>query len=363
MMFKENLAHLRAYDPGLSVEEIRKTYGLNRIVKLDSNENVYGASPNVSKAIVNAALLPALYPDCRDSDLRRDLSKRLGVAEEELLFGLGLDEIIVLISRAFLEAGDNIVMAWPTFYEYYCHAQIEGAETKKVPCDKDGKHDLKAMSQAVDPSTKIIWICNPNNPTGTYVNDSELAGFVEKIPDDVVIVLDEAYIDFVSATDFPRSLDLLKNHPNMLVLRTFSKSYGLASFRIGYAVGQRRLIDEIDKVRPPFNNPRLSQVAAYAALQDQEFVKACVQKNSEVLAMTTAFLDSKNISYFPTQANFIFVKTDNPKTVAEKCKQKGFLINAFQAGVRITIGKMDDMKELLKVLEEAISETSAEPSL
>ncbi|TGA97217.1 histidinol-phosphate transaminase [Sporolactobacillus shoreae] len=362
-MFKETLAHLRAYDPGPSVEEIKKRYGLERLVKLDSNENVYGASPKVSEAIVKASLLPELYPDCRDSDLRRELAVRLGTREEQFLFGLGLDEMIVLISRALLERGTNIVMAWPTFYEYYCHAQIEGAETKKVPCGKDGRHDLDAMRDAVDSATKVIWICNPNNPTGTYVNDQELAHFVDEIPDDVVIVLDEAYIDFVTASDFPRSLELLKDHPNLLVLRTFSKSYGLASFRIGYAVGQQRLIDEIDKVRPPFNNPRLSQIAAFAALQDQDFMKDCVKKNKDVLEMTTVFLDEKKISYFPTQANFIYVKVDNPKAVAEKCKTKGFLINPFQTGVRITIGKMNDMKELLGILESAISETSAEPSL
>lgn len=361
-MFKENLAHLRAYDPGPSVEEIKRSYGLKRLVKLDSNENVYGASPRIGKAIAQAALLPALYPDCRDTDVRNELARMLGAREEQFLFGSGLDEIIVLISRAFLASGDNIVMAWPTFYEYYCHAQIEGADTKKVPCDVHGRHDLNGMLSAIDASTKIVWICNPNNPTGTYVNEDELAGFVSKVPENVVIVLDEAYIDFVTAEDFPHSLGFHTNHPNLLVLRTFSKSYGLASFRIGYAIGQPRLIEEIDKVRPPFNNPRLSQVAAYAALRDQKFMKDCAQKNREVLAMTTAFLDGKNISYYPTQANFIYIKVSDPQKIAELCKKKGFLINPFQDGVRITIGKMDDMKELLTVLEAALSESSAEPS-
>ncbi|GGL53482.1 histidinol-phosphate transaminase [Sporolactobacillus putidus] len=362
-MFKENLANLRAYSPGPSVEEIKRTYGLKRLVKLDSNENVYGASPKVGEAIAQAALLPALYPDCRDQDVRSELSWMLNVREEQFLFGSGLDEIIVLISRTFLASGDNIVMAWPTFYEYYCHAQIEGAEPKKVPCDADGRHDLSGMLAAVDEATKVVWICNPNNPTGTYINDRELADFVEKVPEDVVIVLDEAYIDFVTAGDFPRSLDLLKDHPNIVVLRTFSKSFGLASFRIGYAIGQSRLIDEIDKVRPPFNNPRLSQVAAFAALQDIDFMKDCTRKNQEVLAMTTAFLDDRKIPYYPTQTNFIYIKAGDPKGVAEQCKKKGFLINPFQDGVRITIGKMDDMKELLAVLETALSETSSKPSI
>ncbi|RYL95703.1 histidinol-phosphate transaminase [Sporolactobacillus sp. THM7-4] len=361
-MFKPNLTDLRAYDPGPSIEDIKKAYGLNRIVKLDSNENVYGASPRVAEAIAKAVLLPALYPDCRDTEVRSELSKLLGVKPEQFLFGCGLDEIIALISRALLAPGDSMVMAWPTFYEYYCHAQIEGASTKKIPCDKDGRHDLKAMFAAIDSSTKVVWICNPNNPTGTYINEKELSDFVRQVPENVAVIIDEDYIDFVTAADFPNSLRLLENHPNVLVLRTFSKSYGLASFRIGYAVGQRRLIDEIDKVRPPFNTTRLSQIAAYAALKDQEFMKECTRKNREVLAMTTAYLDEKKIPYYPSQTNFIFVKARDPKGVAEKCRKQGFLINPFQDGIRITIGKKEDMQDLLKILEQALTEASVEPT-
>lgn len=362
-MFKENLAKLRAYDPGPSINDIRKKYGLKRVVKLDANENVYGASPRVAEAIATAALHPELYPDCRDSALRRDLSKRLGAAEDQFLFGLGLDEIIVLISRAFLAPGDSIVMAWPTFYEYYCHAQIEGAVTKKIPCGSDGKHRLQDMRRAIDRTTKVVWICNPNNPTGTYVTDRELSDFIAEVPDDVVIALDEAYIDFVMARDFPDSLNLLKSHANLLIMRTFSKSYGLASFRMGYLIGHPRLIEEIEKVRPPFNNPGLSQVAAFAALQDQEFKNKSVRKNREVLDMTTAFLNERKIPYYPSQANFIYVRTARPKEVAQKCLQKGFLINPFQDGVRITIGRMEDMKALLETLAAAVSDASAEPSI
>ncbi|MCO7176082.1 histidinol-phosphate transaminase [Sporolactobacillus kofuensis] len=361
-MFKKNLEDLKAYNPGPSLEEIKQIYGLKRIVKLDSNENVYGASPNVRKAIASDVLLPELYPDCRDQALRLELAKRLGIEPEHFLFGTGLDEIIVLISRAFLSTGDNIIMAWPTFYEYYCHAQIEGATTKKIPCDQNGKHAINAMLDAIDASTKIIWICNPNNPTGTYLTATELDSFIQRVPSNVLIVLDEAYIDFVTAEDFPNGLKYLETKENVLVLRTFSKSYGLASFRIGYAVGSQRVIDEIDKVRPPFNNPRLSQVAALAALKDDQFKDECVRKNNEVIAMTTAFLDEKGIPYFNTQANFIFIKVDEPQKIAEFCRKNGFLINAFQTGVRITIGKKEDMKTLLNILDQAIKTFAPEPS-
>lgn len=362
-MFKRNLANLKAYQPGPSPEEIRKAYGLRRLVKLDANENVYGASPEVRKAILNCTLLPELYPDCRDSALRSDLSKRLGVPENQFLFGLGLDEIIVLISRTFLAPGDSMVMAWPTFYEYYCHAQIEGAETRKIPVDASGRHDLKAMLAAIDETTRVVWVCNPNNPTGTYLTHRELSNFLDQVPDHVVVVLDEAYIDFVTADDFPRSTELMKAHPNLVLLRTFSKSYGLASFRIGFALSSRRIIDEIDKVRPPFNNPRLSQIAAFAALQDQAFKDRCVRKNREVRDMVSEFLNQKEIPYYPTQANFIFIKTDRSEEVAEKCKKNGFLINPFETGIRVTLGKKDDMKALLHVLSRIFSEAPAEPSI
>ncbi|MET1248252.1 histidinol-phosphate transaminase [Sporolactobacillus sp. STCC-11] len=361
-MFKKNLENLRAYDPGPSVDAIKKIYGLKHMVKLDSNENVYGASPNVRDAIINDALLPELYPDCENTDLRLELSQRLSVKPEQFLFGAGLDEIIVLVSRAFLAAGDSMVMAWPTFYEYYCHAQIEGATTRKIPCDKNGKHDWKAMLHAIDATTKVVWICNPNNPTGTYLSKIELGQFIQNVPKNVLVVIDEAYIDFVTANDFPNGLDYLPINDNVLILRTFSKSYGLASFRIGYAVGSLRIIEEIGKVRPPFNNPRLSQVAALAGLKDDDFKEKCLKKNREVLAMTTSFLDNKSIPYYDTQANFIYIKTSEPKQVALYCKENGFLINAFQDGVRVTIGKMEDMKLFLNVLEKALLETSAEPS-
>ncbi|MFT8318498.1 MAG: histidinol-phosphate transaminase [Sporolactobacillus sp.] len=358
-MFKKNLAHLKAYDPGPSLEEIKAAYHLSRIIKLDSNENVYGASPKVRAAITSDALLPELYPDCRDSLLRRQLSEQLGIDEDHFLFSLGLDEMIVLASRAFLDQDSGIVMAWPTFYEYYCHAAIEGAETKKVPCDDQGKHDLEAMQAAIDEKTRIVWICNPNNPTGTYLNEQELLHFIDRVPEDVVIMLDEAYIDFVSANDFPDSLKIMQTHPNVLVLRTFSKSYGLASFRLGYAIGNPQLINEIDKVRPPFNNPRLSQVAALAALQDQAFMNDCVHKNQSVLKMVARYLDQKGIPYYPSQANFIFVKTDRAPAVAEHLKKQGFLINPFQSGVRITIGQKDQMEQFLPLLEQALEEQEA----
>lgn len=351
-MFKKNLAQLNAFNPGPSLDEIKKKYGLEQVVKLDCNENVYGASPLVTKALTESFLNPSLYPDSRNSALRTALSTRLGVEENSYLFGLGLDEIIVLISRTFLDADSNIVMAWPTFYEYYSHALIEGADTQKIPCDAQGRHDLDSMLAAINDQTKLVWICNPNNPTGTCLGDSELRRFIQHVPEDVIVLLDEAYMDFADRNDFPDALAIMREHPNVLVLRTFSKAYGLASFRVGYAIGDPRIINELEKVRPPFNNPQISQMAAVAALNDQNFLKECVRKNQEVRQMTIDYLSEKKIDFYPTQANFIFVKTEKAAEIAEQLRAGGFLVNPFPTGLRITLGTMADMHRLLPLLAD-----------
>ncbi|MFT8361939.1 MAG: histidinol-phosphate transaminase [Sporolactobacillus sp.] len=359
-MFKENLAPLFAFDPGPSPEEIMKKYQLKRIIKLDSNENVYGASPQVGKALAQTNLQPARYPDCRNQALREALSVKLGVNENQFLFGLGLDEIIVLISRAFLDSASGIVMAWPTFYEYYSHAQIEGAETKKVPCDASGTHDLDAMLEAIDEKTKLVWICNPNNPTGTCLPEHALRHFIERVPANVIILIDEAYLEFTDPGERPDVLAIQRQYRNVLVLRTFSKAYGLASFRLGYAIGDPRLINELEKVRPPFNNPQISQIAALAALSDEDFLHACVQKNKHVRDWTMRALDQQGIAYYPTQTNFIFVKTEHAAEIAADLRTQGILINPFAHGLRITLGTKEEMEELVPLLAKALQKQPAE---
>lgn len=358
-MFKENLAQLSAFDPGPSPEEIMKKYRLKRIIKLDSNENVYGASPQVGKALAETSLQPARYPDCRNHALRAALSAKLGVNENQFLFGLGLDEIIVLISRAFLDSASGIVMAWPTFYEYYSHAQIEGAETKKIPCDAIGRHDLEAMLEAIDEKTKLVWICNPNNPTGTCLSEQELRRFIERVPQNVIILIDEAYLEFADPRQRPESLAIQRQYSNVLVLRTFSKAYGLASFRLGYAIGDSRLINELEKVRPPFNNPQISQIAALAALDDEDFLQSCVQKNKHVREWTMRALDQQGIAYYPSQTNFIFVKTEHAAEIAADLRIHGILINPFAHGLRITLGTKKEMEEVIPLLTDAIQKQTA----
>lgn len=210
MRVKEQLLTLRAYVPGKNIEEVKREYGLSKIVKLASNENPFGCSARVTEALTSLASQYALYPDGHAFELRTQVAKHLGVKAEQLLFGSGLDEVIQMISRALLHEGTNVVMANPTFSQYHHHAVIEGAEVREVPL-KDGVHDLDAMLQQVDDQTKIVWICNPNNPTGTYVEKQKLLSFLESVPKSALVIMDEAYYEYAGAKTIRKHYHFLKS--------------------------------------------------------------------------------------------------------------------------------------------------------
>lgn len=274
---KKRILDLQPYKPGKSPEDIKREYNIDKVIKLASNENPYGCSPHVETAVLSSLHDTATYPDGYATELRKKVSDHLHVDENQLLFGSGLDEVIQIISRVLLCEGDNIITANETFPQYKHHAIIEGAQVREIPLD-NGSFDLDGMFQAIDDRTKIVWICNPNNPSGTYLNEETLVRFLEKVPPEIVVVLDEAYYEYVTADDYPNSIPLLTHFNHLIVLRTFSKAYGLAAFRIGYAVGNAQLIEKINIARLPFNTSTFAQQAALAALEDQDFVKKCVRK-------------------------------------------------------------------------------------
>lgn len=250
-------------------------------MKLASNENPFGCSARVTEALTSLASQYALYPDGYAFKLRTKIAEHLGVKAEQLLFGSGLDEVIQMISRALLHEGTNVVMANPTFSQYHHHAVIEGAEVREVSL-KDGIHDLDAMLEQVDEKTKIVWICNPNNPTGTYVEKQKLLSFLESVPKSALVIMDEAYYEYAEAEDYPQTLPLLEKYENLMVLRTFSKAYGLAAFRIGYAIGDAKLIGQLEVARLPFNTSTVAQSVALAALEDQAFYKIVCKRMLKV---------------------------------------------------------------------------------
>ena len=355
MKVKEQLLTLQAYSPGKTTDEVKREYGLERIVKLASNENPYGSSPTVREAIINIPDF-AIYPDGAATLVTQKVAKYNQVNEDQLIFTSGLDELIQLISRAILTPDSNTITAQETFSQYRHHAVIENAEIREVPL-KNGRHDLIEMANQVDENTKVIWICNPNNPTGTYVSEEELKTFLKTVPKDVLVVMDEAYYEYVTADDYPQTIPLLRDFENMLVLRTFSKVFGLAAFRIGYGIGAPSLISKLDVARLPFNTSTLAQVAAMAALDDIEFVKKSAAENAKELQKYYRFFKEHNIAYYPSEANFIYFNIPgiSNQEVFQQLLESGWIVRMFPKGIRITIGKEHDNDGLLKRLKEIIS--------
>jgi histidinol-phosphate aminotransferase len=362
MKWKEQMLHLRAYQPGKSIEDVKMQYNLDKIIKLASNENPYGYSPNVDHVLTNLDLSYSFYPDGNASTLRAVTASHLHVDENQLIFTNGTDELVQIISRAILAPGKNTVMASPTFPQYKHAAMMEGAEIREVALT-NGFHDLENMLSAIDDSTAIVWICNPNNPTGSYIPEMEIRHFVERVPSDVLVVLDEAYFDYV--TESYNSLSFIQEFPNLIIMRTFSKIYGLASFRVGYGIASPTTIQTLEPIRLPFNTNVLGQIAATAALSDQEFVARCRVRNTVELEKYYTFCDENNLSYFPSQGNFILINFGrDADEVAECLLAKGLIVRSgkslgFPTSVRISVGKEEQNEQVRSALKEIMTEKIA----
>lgn len=357
MKWKNQILNLEAYKPGKTIDEVKKQYKLESIVKLASNENPYGYSPKVDQALKDFKASYILYPDGYASNLREVMADLLNVDARQLIFTNGADELIQIISRALLEPGKNTVMANPTFSQYRHNAVIEGAEVREVDL-LNGKHDLKGMLSQIDENTAIVWVCNPNNPTGTYMLEEELQVFLEQVPSDVLVVLDEAYFEYVDKDIAYNSLSFLEQFPNLIVMKTFSKIYGLASFRVGYGISSIANIQSLDPTRPPFNTNVLGQLAASTAILDKDFVESCRLKNETEKQKYYDFCQENHLSYFPTQANFILIDfaCDGDK-VSQFLLSKGLIVRSGKAlgyptGVRITLGSKAQNQQVRNAIKE-----------
>ncbi|MGG1675143.1 histidinol-phosphate transaminase [Neobacillus sp. NRS-1170] len=361
MRWKEQLLTLTPYQPGRPIESVKKQYNLDKIVKLASNENPFGCSKKVLPSLQSISNNLAIYPDGYAANLREELAAFLEVGEDELIFGNGSDNIIQMISRALLHPNASTIMATPTFSQYKHNAIIEGAIIKEIPL-KDGDHDLEAMISAIDEQTNVIWLCSPNNPTGTYIPENKLISFLERVPKHILVVVDEAYYEYVSADDYYDSISLTRKYQNVIVLRTFSKIYGLAALRVGYGVAHSSIIKALEPAREPFNVNSLGQLAAVAAIKDQEFVEECKEKNRQGLAQFYTFCDENKLSYYPSQTNFILIdfKVDGDK-VFQYLLERGFITRSgkalgFPTSVRITVGLPEQNEGVLKALSNFLAE-------
>lgn len=349
---KKQIERLSAYQPGLSPRALKEEYGIEgELYKLASNENLYGPSPKAKEAIQANVDELCYYPETGSPLLKAEISKALDVSPSRILFGAGLDEVILMISRAVLTPGDKIVTSEMTFGQYYHNAIVESANVVQVPL-QDGHFDLDGILAQIDNETKLVWLCNPNNPTGTYFTHEALAHFLQNVPSHVPVILDEAYVEFVTANDFPDALALQKEFPNAFILRTFSKAYGLAGLRVGYVIASEEAIEQWNIIRPPFNVGRLSEYAALAAFKDQAYLQSIQERNAQEREKFFELAQSKY--FYPSQTNFIFVKTNKPHQLYEALLNVGCITREFPNGVRITIGfpeQNDKMREVLQQFE------------
>lgn len=359
MRAKSQIAGLPVYQPGKPIEEVKREFNLTEIIKLASNENPFGSSPKAVEAAKDACVNLAIYPDGAGFELRQKIAQFYDVEVGQVILGNGSDEIVQMICRTYLTPGSNTVMAEPTFPMYKINAVIEGADAIEVPL-KEGVHDLDAMLQRIDSNTKVVWVCNPNNPSGTYNSAKEVESFLQKVPSDVLVVLDEAYYEYAYAEDYPESLPLLEKYPNLIILRTFSKIYGLAALRIGYGLASKEIIHLVNHVREPFNANRVAQSAAQAALDDQEYVQYCKDKNRQGLEQFYKAFDQMNLFYYPSQGNFILVDTGLPgNEVFQTLLRQGLIVRSGQAlgfptFVRITVGTEEQNEKMIQALRKIV---------
>ena len=355
-----HLLDLEPYKPGRPIEEVERELGLTDTIKLASNENPLGPSPRAVAALRAAAERVHFYPEGGAPELVAKLADKLGVDPAMIALGNGSNELIELIARGFAGADDEIVMSADAFLVYKLVAQALRARAVTVP-PRDGHHDLDAIAAAVGPRTRIVFLANPNNPTGTIFRRREWERFIAKLPPSVVVVVDQAYCEYVDDESYPVLLDELGSRPALVLLRTFSKIYGLAGLRIGYALGDPEVIAIVARLRQPFNVNSLAQVAALAALDDDEHVERSRRVNTEIRLALAKGLSALGLSHLPSQANFVLVDVGDGAAVTAAMLRRGVIVRPMDAygmpsKIRITCGTAEQNERALAALAEALVE-------
>jgi histidinol-phosphate aminotransferase len=354
-IIKPHIRDLEPYQPGKPVEELERELGIGDAIKLASNESPIGPSAKALDAVRAALDGIHRYPDGASFALREKLSALLDVDGEQLVFGCGGDEILELLAKVLLGPGDEAVFAWPSFAMYPVVVQGMGAESVMVPLNADKVHDLSAISDAINNRTRLVFICNPNNPTGTSVGAAEFDAFMASVPENVVVAIDEAYREFVRRSDFPDSLGWVRRRPGTLVLRTFSKIFGLAGMRIGYGVADAELAGYLQRARHPFNVNRLAEVAALAGLDDAEHAERAKRVNAEGIEYLTRELTALGIEVWPTDANFVLACAGSD--ICQQLLDEGVIVRplggfGMPEHIRISVGLPEENERLVKTLKK-----------
>ena len=354
------IGELKPYIPGKPLSELERELGISHSIKLASNENPLGASPKVGEAIMRALPEIARYPDGGGFALRQALSIHHAIDPACITLGNGSNDVLDMVARVFLAPGTQSLFSQYAFAVYPICSQAVGAELVVAPASAYG-HDLQAMHERITANTRVIWIANPNNPTGTWLRKDALYDFIRELPTKIILVLDEAYTEYVGEEAYPDGSQWLKEFPNLVVIRTFSKAYGLASLRVGYALSHPDIADLLNRVRQPFNVNSLAQVAALAALQDQSFIKRAVELNRQGMRQLIQGVEALGLSYIPSAGNFITVDMGRDASPLDQALLKSGCITRPLANygmpnhLRFTIGHEAENARLLESLKMVLA--------
>lgn len=358
---RESVLSIKPYQPGKPIEEVARELGMpeSDIIKMASNENPLGPSPLGVQAIKESAGKVNLYPDGGCYYLKHDLAERLNVTPENLILGNGSNEVLQIIADTFLEADDEVIYARQAFVVYTLATKVAGAVAVTVDLENYA-HDLDAMAERITNNTKVIFIANPNNPTGTMLTAGQVDRFMKRVPEDVMVVFDEAYYEYVERIDYPQTLDYVRDGRTVITLRTFSKIYGLAGLRIGYGITTPDITEIMDKVRQPFNVSSVAQAAARASLKDTDHVARSVKMNREGKRLLSSEFERMGLDYVPSETNFILVHLGRPGSeVMSRLLREGVIVRPmagyeFPESVRVTVGTIEQNRRLVSSLEKVL---------
>ncbi len=354
------VAGLQPYQPGKPVEELEREYGVSNAIKLASNENPLGPGKRALDAMRLAEQEVSRYPDGNGFNLKKILADQLDVKRHHITLGNGSSEILELVARTFVMPENQVIFSQHAFAVYPILTQAVGAEAVVTPA-KNWGHDLDAMRDAVTDRTRLIFVANPNNPTGTWLNSDQLYGFLASIPDHVLVLVDEAYFEFVEEEEYPNSINWIDEFPNLIVTRTFSKIHGLAGLRIGYGISHSDIADLLNRVRQPFNSNSLALAAAEAALLDSDHIKKSVEINSAGLRQLMSAFEKMGLNYIPSVGNFICVEFDQSGLeVYEALLHKGVIVRpvgvyGMPHHLRVTVGTEEENNRFIQALGEVLS--------
>ena len=353
---KPSIDTIQPYQGGKPIEEVQRELGITDIIKLASNENPLGPSPLAVQAIAESATQVHLYPDGNAYYLKKELAAHLGVSTEHLILGNGSNDVLQLVGEAYLAPDDEVIYAAGAFIVYSLVTKLCSATAVVVPMVND-THDLPAMAAAITDKTKVIFVANPNNPTGTMVTADATAAFMAQVPEDVLVVFDEAYYEYVARSDYPQTLPYVLEGRNFIITRTFSKIYGLAGLRIGYGIAPPALIETLNRVRQPFNCSLVGQAAARAALKDTDHVTESRKSNTDGKAFLYKAFDDMGLDYIQTEGNFIMLHVEpSGAEITDVLLKQGIIVRpmagyGYPNSVRITIGTQQENERLITALK------------